>query len=358
MRLVPIDNALDSILAEDIYDLSGRILIKKDSKLTSAAGNRIKNIGYASVYIKDQYSIVDVKPLIPSELRNSVLNSIRDLHGLIRSPQTKGLKIHELVDGLFKLGQDMEYELNARRDNTIDYIDIKSSLTYSYEHCISVATLSFLLSKSLGYNPQELTQIFIGALFHDIGMAYIDETVFMKNGKLNLEEFVKIKEHPQKGYEFIKDLPQFNAYTKVIVLEHHEKLDGTGYPNKLVAKDIHPYAKIVSVCDIYDAMTSDRPYSKAVEPTKALEYLDSASNTQLDAVSTLHFMRIIMPYPVGTIVKLSNELVAVVIANEEAWPLKPNVQVIDTHQKKLTSTVIRLMDAPNIAIKEIVYDRI
>jgi len=358
MRLVPIDQAVQSYIAEDIYDLSGRILLKKNSLLSSTAAGRVKNIGYASVYINDSFSPDNVQPLIPTELRIDVLNNIRILHDLIRRPDGKGLLMHNRIDDLFKLAQHMEYELNARRVQTIDYIDIKSSITYTFEHSISTAILAFLLSKSLSYTPQELSQILIGALFHDIGMAMIDETVFMKNGKLDLEEFVKIKEHPQKGHGLIKDLPQFNAYTKVIVLQHHEKLDGTGYPNKLMGKDIHPYAKIVSVCDIYDAMTSDRPYSKAVEPSKALEYLDSASSTQLDAVSTLHFMRILMPYPAGTILKLSTDQLAVVTANDPLWPLRPELEVIDPIKKALTGTSILLTKEPNITINQVVYDKI
>lgn len=358
MRLVPIEQAINALLAETIYDLNGRALITKGSRLTQNALGRVKEIGYASVYIHDQFSEEDVTPLIPTELRNEVLNGIKSLHGHIRQPDGKGLIIHNKIDDLFKLAQLIEYELNAKRSNTIDYIDIKSSLTYTYEHCITTAILAFLLSKSLGYSPQELSHIFIGALFHDIGMATIDESVFMKNGKLDIEEFIKIKEHPQRGHGLIKDLPQFSAYTKVIVLQHHEKLDGTGYPNKLLGKDIHPYAKIVSVCDIYDAMTSDRPYSKAVEPSKALEYLDSASNSQLDSVCALHFMRILMPYPPGTILKLSTNQLAVVKSNDPLWPLKPNLQVIDPVKKVLTRDIIELVNVPSITIDHVHYDKI
>lgn len=357
MRLLPIDQAIDSFVAEDIYDLNGRILVKKNNKLSATYADRIKNAGYSSVYILEPLLDVETQPLIPTELRNDAVNKIKTLHQLIRDTQNKGLEIHNLIDDLLKLGLDLEYELNARRMTTIDYIDIKSTLTYTYEHCVATAMLAFLLAKSLSYSPQEMSQIFVGALFHDIGMAAIDETVFMKNGKLNLEEFVKIKEHPKLGHGLIKDLPQFNAYTKVVVLQHHEKLDGTGYPNKLVGKDIHPYAKLVSVCDIYDAMTSDRPYSKAVEPSKALEYLDSASNTQLDAVSTLHFLSILMPYPKGTVLTLSTGDLAVVTENNPLWPLRPHVHVINPTKKALSQT-INLVDVPNIQIESVYYEKL
>ncbi len=356
MRLIPIDQAIDAFVAEDIYDLSGRILIKKKSKLTSTFSDRMKSIGYASVYIQDQFSDTEVSPLIPTDLRNETLNKIRQLHGHIRTPQGKNADVNRLVDEIIKLGLDMAYELNAKRSATIDYIDIKSRLTYTYEHCISTAVLAYLLAKSLNHAPQEMSQIFTGALFHDIGMASVDETVFMKNGKLNLEEFVKIKEHPQLGHGIIKDLPQFSAYTKVIVLQHHEKLDGTGYPNKLSTKEIHPYAKLVAICDIYDAMTSDRPYSNAVEPSKALEYLESASNSQLDAVSTLHFLRILVPYPVGTVLELSNQNLAVVTANDPTSPLRPQVRIVNQKQKTLSSTAIQLSEDPTLNIQSVFYE--
>ncbi len=113
----------------------------------------------------------------------------------------------------------------------------------------------------------------------------------MKKGKLDVQEFMKIKEHPQLGYDFIKDLSFSNAYIKVIVYQHQEKNDGSGYPNGLKEDEINPLAKLVSIADVYDAMTSDRIYARATTPADALEYIMGAAGRHFDFGITQKFVK-------------------------------------------------------------------
>jgi HD-GYP domain-containing protein (c-di-GMP phosphodiesterase class II) len=261
-----------------------------------------------------------------------------------------------LIDSLLILINDLEYEISGRPKNYIDFIDIKSRETYSYEHSVYVAVLSFILGKYSGLPPQDLKNLLLGAIFHDIGMSYIDETIFMKNGKLDLQEFVKIKTHPQLGYDFIKNQVFSNSFVKVIALQHHERLDGSGYPNKISGDQIHRLPRYVAIADIYDAMTSDRPYSNAVPAHHAIDYLMGAAVDKLDHELTKTFISKIMPYPVGTLVKLSNQQVAVVEKVNLSMPRKPFLKLIDLSTTELTNEQIDLEKEYGIEIQSVIYD--
>ncbi|MCK8060869.1 MULTISPECIES: HD-GYP domain-containing protein [unclassified Fusibacter] len=358
MRLIPIEISQNFYLAEDVYDVKGSILIKKGAILTDNLCTRVKQNGISSVYINDKYSQTIIEPLIPQSIKYELTHKLKSLFDSLRARQVgkSSVKLSmNLIDDLLKLIDDLEYEIAGRPKNYIDFIDIKSRETYSYEHSVYVAVLSYILGKFSGLNPQDLRNLLIGAIFHDIGMAYLDETIFMKNGKLDLQEFVKIKEHPQLGYEFIKNQVFANSFIKVITLQHHERLDGSGYPNKISGDEIHRLPRYVAITDIYDAMTSDRPYSNAVPAHNAIDYLMGAAVDKLDYKLTKKFIDKIMPYPVGTIVKLTNGVIAVVDAVNENMPRKPVLRRINETTKDLTDELIKLEKEYSIEIESVVF---
>lgn len=358
MRLMPIKQSLSLHLAEDVYDINCKLLVRKGSALTDLQCQRIAQNNIFSVYITDQYSDSFINPVIPMHLKFQMVTQLRSLFksvGEAKEGQKNVQQTMKQVEDLLKSTEDLEYELNGRKRNYIDFIDIKSTTTYSYEHSVNVAVLSFLLGKYSGLPGTDLHQLLIGALFHDIGMAFIDESIFMKNGKLDMAEFVKIKQHPQLGYDFIKNQTFANAYNKVIALQHHERLDGSGYPKGIKGDEIHRLSRHVAIADMYDAMTSDRPYSAAVPAYSALEYMMASAVDKLDFKLTKIFVDTILPYPVGTCVRLSDGRIAVVDRVDEKMSRRPVVQIIDPIKKALTGTFVNLVEAYQLTVTEVVY---
>jgi putative nucleotidyltransferase with HDIG domain len=133
---------------------------------------------------------------------------------------------------------------------------------YTYHHSVNVAILSILTAKSMHYSESDIKTIALGALLHDIGKAQVAGGLVQKPGELSSTEKDEMKKHPEYGYQLIKNIPTLSYAVKQIVRLHHEKLDGSGYPLGLSGMEIPNYVRLITVCDMYDAMTADRIYRK------------------------------------------------------------------------------------------------
>lgn len=360
MRIVPVEHASHLLLAEDAYDQSSRVLIKKGVTITEKVIEQLKHAGIYSVYVNDKYSQNTLTPPIPTDLKVSMIRELQSLYDMLRQRFEAGKDVTEgtmePMNKVLELADDIVYEVMHSPRQYLSFTDIKVRDVYTVSHSVNVAVLSLLLGIDLALDRKRLPDLFLGALFHDIGMNFINEKVFMKDGKLDVHEFVKIKEHPQKGYDLIKNFSFANAYIKIIILEHHEKLDGTGYPKQQTANEIHQLAQIVAVADVYDAMTSDRVYSRAVAPALALEHLTHVSKKHLDPHLVDLFIKKIAPYPEGCLVKLSNQRIGLVQAVHNDDPLRPLVVLIDPLTKELEDHVLDLELMPNLKIEGLQYE--
>jgi len=360
MRIVPIEYANGCVLAEDLYDKNGRMLMKLGAGLTDKNIEKIKATQVYSVYIHDKYSTSVITPAVDSHLKNKTMVEMKNLFEAIRKTQLPGGGDYKTIDKhfnkLFEYADDIMYELPKRKHHYIDYVDIKSTDSYTYAHSLNVAVISYLLAQEAKISQLRLKDLFIGALFQDIGMSFINEKLFMKKGKLDVQEFIKIKEHPQLGYNFIKDLSFTNAYIKVIVYQHHEKNDGSGYPNGLKEDEINPLAKLVSIADVYDAMTSDRIYARATTPADALEYIMGAAGRHFDFGMTQKFIKNVIPYPKGSLVKMNTGHIALVEDINYELPLRPFIRLINQSNKDLERGMIDLRDEKNLVISSLQFE--
>jgi len=169
-------------------------------------------------------------------------------------------------------------------------------------------------------------------MLHDVGKKYVPLGILDKKGKLTKEEFDVILTHPEKGYDMLSDCYDLSSTTRVGVLQHHERFDGSGYPKGLKGEDISSFGRILAVADTYDAMTSDRSYRKAFEASEVLEYLLGAGNTGYDYNIVDHFTKCIAVYPVGTCVALSDGTQCIVMHNYSDCILRPVVRNINNKQ--------------------------
>ncbi|MBN2899403.1 MAG: HD-GYP domain-containing protein [Clostridia bacterium] len=360
MRVVPVEYALGHEVAEAIFDTNGRMLVKKGLHLSEQLILKIKSNGIFSVYINDRFSKNILKPPISEHMKNVTMMEMVAVFEEARKLKLSDKSTYKAAEGkmakLIESGRDIMYELDELPILKINYTDIKSVNMYTYGHPISVAIMSYIMAQKLKFTKEECENIFNGALFADVGMSFINESLFMKKGKLDVAEFIKIKEHPKLGYDFIYDFYFANTYVKMIVLQHQEKIDGSGYPYGITGDKIHKLAKLVAIADVYGAMTSDRIYARATSSAEAIEYIMGAAGRHFDFDFAKAFVSTIVPYPEGSLVKMNTGHVALVETTNEALPLRPEIRLIDPGRRILEKTSVDLADEKTLIIEGLEYE--
>ena len=217
--------------------------------------------------------------------------------------------------------------MRAIDDNAAVAVDIsalKTSDEYTFKHSVDVATMSMIVAKNMQMSQQDVYNIGIAGLLHDMGKSKIPLNILNKPGRLTDDEFAIIKEHSLLGYRIIKEKNEFNDSICFAVLQHHEKMNGSGYPMGVGSDKIVPYAKILSVVDVYDALVTERPYKKAFSQRTAVEMVMSMSG-ELDITAMRSFLSSVILYPVDSTVELSNGEKARVVKNSALSVLRPTV---------------------------------
>jgi putative nucleotidyltransferase with HDIG domain len=206
--------------------------------------------------------------------------------------------------------------------------NLKSYDAYTYTHCVNVAVLSVVFGKFLGFSLDRLSLIGIGGLFHDIGKCRLPEEILNKPGGLTKQEFEIMKKHPREGYESMQRQEDIPSEILAIILEHHEKYNGRGYPQGLSEEEITRLANIVSVVDVYDALTTDRVYRKAVHPYKAMKILFMGREQDFYPGLAEMFVKCLGIYPVGSLVKIDTGEYGIVVEIDNAVSLYPKVKIL------------------------------
>ena len=219
-------------------------------------------------------------------------------------------------------------------DLVINIVRLKDYDEYTFMHSLNVCVLSIALGSRIGFDADNLNVLGLGGLLHDIGKMKLDEKLINKRGIYTPEEYDIVKKHPIYSYEILKDNPEIPMGTLMAVLQHHENLDGSGYPLGLVDKKISKYAKIISIVNAYDTLTNDTPYSSAVIPPKALNEILNNAGTQFDKLYVRFFIEILGIYPVGTAVFLDTGEIAIVFQINRKEMIRPKVLIITDEKKK------------------------
>lgn len=204
---------------------------------------------------------------------------------------------------------------------------LKDKDSYTYMHSVSACGLMAALARTLELNAEQIRNAAMAGLVHDIGKTKTPLGILNKSGKLSEDEFEVIKKHPADGHKLLQEGKGISDIALIVCLQHHEKLDGSGYPNNLTHEQIGPYAKMSAVCDVYDAITSDRPYKKGWEPAEAIRKMAEWSYRYFDKRIFHAFVKTIGIYPVGTLVKLDSDRLGVVIEQTNYSLLTPILMV-------------------------------
>ncbi|HVL02574.1 MAG TPA: HD-GYP domain-containing protein [Dongiaceae bacterium] len=220
---------------------------------------------------------------------------------------------------------------------------IKHADQYTAEHCVNVGVLAMSLGRHLGVNRQQLEMLGLAGVLHDVGKMKLDQDILFKQGRLNDAEFQHVKQHTTFGKELLASDPLVPAEVIAAAYSHHERMDGRGYPERLPEQAIGFYARVVSIVDAYDAITSRRCYSAPRTSAQALKILYEHAGTHFDQKLVVKFIETIGIYPPGSVVEMDSGEVGVVLSADPENRLLPKIALLrDANKKPMLQRVIDL----------------
>jgi len=327
MRFVPLNCIREGMVsAKQLFGKNGELMLNAGSVIRESYIEKIKDLGYNGIYIDDELSKdIIAKDLISDNIKSEAIKLLK--RTFFQFENQKDISEEEICN-IERLVNNILDEIISNNEIMVNIIDIKVFDDYTFYHSLNVALLSLVIGLSLGLNRRELYELGLAAILHDIGKVFIAKEILNKPSKLTDEEFEIIAAHSYKGYEYLKLHTQLPAKCYIAILHHHEKYDGSGYPFHLKGEGISLFGRIISVADVYDALTSDRPYRKAVLPSEAIEYIMSGGGTIFDPKIAENFVKRVAPYPVGICVVLSDNRSGLVLESHIGCSLRPKIKII------------------------------
>lgn len=335
MRLVRLENLqVGDTLAKSVYDDRCALLLAKGVELNEYLIERLIRASIYCVYIDDELSEgIEIENVVSDEIRLQSVREIKKVFDDIHVGQGVRLK-EKNIENIRQIIDDILDDIMRNRDALYVMSELMGTDMYTFKHSTEVAILSILIAQKFGMAPDVIRKIGMGAMLHDIGKVNVPNDILNKPEKLTPEEFQIIKEHARQGYELLKDSYSISPMSRQIILLHHEKLDGSGYPLGLSEDGIPLHVRIVSMCDVFNALISERSYRHAKSIDDALEILRTMVVYELDATVYHSLVEVINIYPPGTFVELTDGRKGIVIRANKAVPTRPVVQIIENNVKK------------------------
>ncbi len=324
MRLEFVDNLKEKeVLAKDILSSTGEILLKSGVEIENFMISKLKRYGVFMVYVKDdRFSDVIEDDNVLTELKQTTLEIIPNLFNDLLEGD-----IEVLARSMNKMDNLIEQIINQNSINVSLY-EVKTYDNYTYIHCVDTGIMSVYLGNCLNLGTSKVKELGISAMLHDIGKIKVPNEIINKHGPLTDEEFKIIKKHPIYGEEILTNTGLFSEDIIRGVAEHHERIDGKGYPYGLKKNEISTYGKIISVSDVFTAVSANRSYRMKFDPKEAYEFILSGMGNRFDDEVIKKFKENFAIYPLGCGVKLSNGVQGYVIKQNKNFPDRPMIRIV------------------------------
>lgn len=361
MRRIPIEYAkAGDVIGKTIYNNLGGMLLSEGARLSESNIKQLRKLGCLNIYIEDRYTEETIEEIIKPKAMKRIHRLQANLNNIVVDFNKTGKVDRKLVDtnvkGIKETINEIVDEVVFSKNIFDHLISISIYDDYTMNHSLNVMMLSAVIARNKHLSMDEIKKLAIGCIFHDIGKIFIPIEIINKPGKLTAEEFKIVKGHSEKGYEFLKNYTDLSATSIDIALCHHEREDGSGYPRELVGKEIHLYSKIASICDVFDALTSDRSYRRAAPVNEAMEYLLASSGDGFSVETIKTFAESINVFPKDTLVSLSDGREGIICeANNEIYS-RPKIKIYGEGNKEVRPYIIDLMDTNNVVIDKVLYE--
>jgi len=329
------------ITARNIYNAKGKMLLSYDIVLDERLIQRLANMGIDSVYVTNPYFKDEPQEILHEKTRVETIKITQKAFTTFRSSKVIN------IDDLKNVAKMITEDVMNNKHVMIHLTDIRTYDEYTFGHSIDTCLIASVIGLKLGFKEKKLNELALGVLFHDIGKMLIPPEILNKKEALSTEEWQIIKDHAKVGFDILRkesDMPLTSAH---IAYQHHENFDGSGYPRGLSSEDIHLYARVAAVADLYDAVTSDRPYRPAMLPHEAYEVVLGSRGNKLDPKVTDIFLDNVVLFPVGTMVLLNTGDIGVVIKVYPKLKARPLIQLVFDKNGREIALQDKFMDLTN-----------
>ena len=331
------------VIDQSILDSTGRILVARKTVLDDYIINSLRKLNITGVYIREgeEEQEIETKNISPATLKTIEREMKNDRVKVTLSESVKervatGMqfmfnnpKDAEMMNAANSISGELMKAISQNDAIAVDISAVKVSDEYTFKHSVDVASIAMIMAKQCNMSDKSVYQVGLAGLLHDLGKSEIPNEILNKPGRLTDEEFAVIKKHPIYGYNLIKDKTELSPEILLGVLQHHEKINGKGYPMGVTDNKLTPFARLLSIADIYDALVTERPYKKGFTPRDSVEMI-MAMTGELDIKFIKVFMESVILYPVDSYVKLSNGELGKVVENVVGYPTRPKVVGLTT----------------------------
>lgn len=349
------------VLDEDILSTDLQLLIRRGSKINEYMLDKLRERGIEfvvtassqfeekeDVSLNEHHFLMQLKKNLNRIYDRSEIESVLPLELVEKTVDVLRDIFRDSRMGVFGNLDEVEGEVEELLKSVVSTsgraVNIYSLANYSdflFWHAVNVATLMIIIFRDDPEWSASISDVTLGSLLHNIGMMRIPVSVFNKPGQLTQREFAMVMEHPRYSYQMVKDNTEMNEFVQRMVLEHHERYDGSGYPQRLVGETIHPLSLMLSICDTYVALTSERLHRRRLSPNQAISNIIIRSYDVYGGNTVNRFLRHVGLYPVGSLVKLNEGSFAVVYSISSEHLTHPVV-------KKIYDKNFTLIDPPEL----------
>lgn len=358
MRLISIDILKKGmVVGRTIWNEAGHPLLHKDVIVTARIVERLRELNIQYLYIDDKLSegIQLEETVAPAKRIEAVKNITQSFKEVKQAKSTQAsyvLDQQSKVIGL--IVEDIMNSIMSSDEVLMVLTDAYLYDEYIYQHSFQVALYSIAIAKEMGYSYEDMRLIGIGAMLHDVGKLLIPSEILMKPGKLTDVEYEEMKQHARYGFDLLRNLHSVSLLVAHCAFQHHERIDGSGYPRGLMDFEIHPFAKIIAVADVFDALTSTRVYRKKMLPTEALAVIEKGKGIQFDERVIEAFKRSIVHYANGTILLLTDGRRGIVSKQNLVDATRPWIRIFEENKNLVEATYeICLSDYPTVEVEKI-----